>query len=226
MPSSGDPDGGAVIGRHHHHHGGPGFLRAAAALGTDLRAEVGSGDDHRHPPGNMLQHRVLHPDALLVGEHELLGPVGEDAHAVSAGIDDEVDGALLAFEIELAALVEHRRCHREHATIGCRCSGHASLSAFSVIVARHGRAAAPDQEVEIDAFIGLQHVVHVHLHVAAVGSRRRRRPGGTPGGELRLIDMQVQAARRTSRVMRSPLRTRASGPPAAASGATWSTTVP
>ena len=51
--------------------------------------------------------------ALVVGQHELLGEVRQDADAVGARIDHEVDGALLAFEIELAAVVEDGRAPPE-----------------------------------------------------------------------------------------------------------------
>ena len=56
--------------------------------------------------------------ALVVGQHELLGEVGEDAQALRAGVDHEVDGALLAFEIEPAVAVEHRRHDWKDAFIG------------------------------------------------------------------------------------------------------------
>ena len=58
--------------------------------------------------------------ALVVGQHELLGEVREDADAVRSRIDHEVDGALLAFEIELAAVVEDGRRDGKHAAIGAR----------------------------------------------------------------------------------------------------------
>ena len=66
----------------------------------------------------MLQHGMHHGVALGIGEHELLGEIGENAEAVRAGIDHEIDTAALAFEIELAALVEDGGRDREHAAIG------------------------------------------------------------------------------------------------------------
>ena len=53
----------------------------------------------------------------VVGQHELLGPVGQDAHALRAGIDHEVGAALLALEVELAVLVEHGGRHGKDAAI-------------------------------------------------------------------------------------------------------------
>ena len=61
----------------------------------------------------MLQHRLHHLFALVVGQHELLGEIGQDAQAVGAGVDHEIDAAALALEIELAALVEDGRNDRE-----------------------------------------------------------------------------------------------------------------
>ena len=103
----GDAEGRAVIGRHHHHHGGAGLLRLAAARGADRRGEMGRRHDDGHAAGDMLEHRVHHAVALGVGQHELLGEIGEDAEAVRAGVDHEVDAAALAVEIEIAA--GHRR---------------------------------------------------------------------------------------------------------------------
>ena len=81
--------------------------------------------DHRHPAGDMLQHRMHHLFALGIGQHELLGEIGQDAQAVGAGVDHEIDAAALAFEIELATLVEDGRNDGENAAIGPLCSrGH------------------------------------------------------------------------------------------------------
>ena len=71
-------------------------------------------------PRDMIQHGVEHLIALSVGQHELLGEVGEDAEPVRAGIDHEVDGALLAVEIEPAVAIEHRRHDRKYALVGPR----------------------------------------------------------------------------------------------------------
>ena len=65
---------------------------------------MGRRHDHRHAAGDVLQHASHHPLALVVGQHELLGAVGQDAHALRAGIDHEVDAALLAVEVELAVV--------------------------------------------------------------------------------------------------------------------------
>jgi hypothetical protein len=66
----------------------------------------------------MVQDRVEYQVALSVGQHELLGEVGEDAEPMRTGVDHKVDGALLPFEIEPAVGVEHRRHHRKHTLIG------------------------------------------------------------------------------------------------------------
>ena len=76
------------------------------------------GDDHGHAARDMLQHRMHHGLALGIGQHELLGEIGEDADAMRAGIDHEIDAAALAVEVELAALVEDGGRDREHAAIG------------------------------------------------------------------------------------------------------------
>lgn len=79
---------------------------------------MGGGDDHGNPSRDMLQHRMHHALALGIGEHELLGEIGEDTDAVRAGIDHEIDAAALALEVELTALVEDGGRDREHAAIG------------------------------------------------------------------------------------------------------------
>ena len=81
--------------------------------------------DDRHPAGDMLEHRVHHLLALGVGQHELLGEIGQDADAVRAGVDHEVDAAPLAVEIEFAALIEDGRRDRKDAAVGfCGGWGH------------------------------------------------------------------------------------------------------
>ena len=132
----GGADGGAVIGRHHHDHGGARRLGAAAALRADLRAEMGRGHDHRHAAGDMRQHAVHHPLALVVGQHELLGPVGQDAHALRAGIDHEVGAALLALEVELAVAVEHGGRHGKDAAID-RVRRHGTLQTYAACRPHH-----------------------------------------------------------------------------------------
>ena len=62
--------------------------------------------DHGHAARDMLQHCIHHLLALGIAEHELLGIIGENADALRAGIDHEVDAAPLAVEIELAAVIE------------------------------------------------------------------------------------------------------------------------
>ncbi|MNS86259.1 hypothetical protein D3C72_1201570 [compost metagenome] len=133
----GHADGGAVVGRHHHHHGGAGVLRGAAALGADARAEMRGGDDHRHAAVHVLQHGLHQHAALAVAQHELLGEVGQDAEAVRAGIDHEVDAAALAVEVEAALLVENGRRDRENASVDGRPgSGHGLLLAAGTRPAR------------------------------------------------------------------------------------------
>ncbi len=79
---------------------------------------MGRRHDDRHPAGDMLQHRVHHLFALGVGQHELLGEIRQDADAVRAGVDHEVDAAPLAFEIEFAAIIEDGRRDRKDAAVG------------------------------------------------------------------------------------------------------------
>jgi hypothetical protein len=78
--------------------------------------------DHRHPAGDMLQHRMHYLFALGIGEHELLGEIGQDAQAVGAGVDHEIDTAALPREIELPPFVENGRRDREDTAIGPFCS--------------------------------------------------------------------------------------------------------
>ena len=81
--------------------------------------------DHGHPAGDMLQHRMHHLFALGVGQHELLGEIGQNAQAIGAGVDHEIDAAALTFEIELPTVVEDGRSDGENTAIGPLCSrGH------------------------------------------------------------------------------------------------------
>ena len=81
--------------------------------------------DDRHPAGDMLQHRMHHLFALGIGQHELLGEIGQNAEAIGAGVDHEIDAAALSREIELATLVEDGRSDGKNAAIGPLCSrGH------------------------------------------------------------------------------------------------------
>src|SRR5271155_3864709 len=104
-----------MIRRHHHHHRCTHFLRTAAAGGADCGTEVRGGYDYRDASSDMLKDRSGEDLTFLVGEDELLGEVGEDADTVGAGFDHEVDAALLAFEIEIAVVIEDGGCDREHA---------------------------------------------------------------------------------------------------------------
>ena len=51
--------------------------------------------DHGHPAGDVLQHRMHHLFALGIGQHELLGEIGQNAEAIGAGVDHEIDTAAL-----------------------------------------------------------------------------------------------------------------------------------
>ncbi|MNR33638.1 hypothetical protein D3C85_1513240 [compost metagenome] len=89
---------------------------------------MGGSDDHRHAPGHMFERQPGERFALVVGQQELLGKVGQDAQAVDAGINHEVDAALLARQIERAVFVERRRHDREDAAVaGVGKSGHGVL---------------------------------------------------------------------------------------------------
>jgi len=113
-----DPDSRTVIGRHHHHHGSAGLLRPLRAFGADVGSEMRGRHDHRHAARDMVQNSVEYHVTLGVGQHELLGEVSEDAEPVRAGIDHEIDGAFLTFEIEPAIAIEHRGHYRKYALVG------------------------------------------------------------------------------------------------------------
>ena len=74
-------------------------------------------DDHWHSAGDVVQHAVHHPLALRIGQHELLGKVGQDAEAVRPGVDHEIDSPALALQIQLPSPVEHRGDDREHTLV-------------------------------------------------------------------------------------------------------------
>ncbi len=84
------------------------------------------------------------------------------------------------------------------------------------------------QEVEVAAVLGLQHLVEVELGVAAGGATcsggRPTRRGGAPAPP-RPPGARCCPAGASRRIM-SPVRTRASGPPSAASGEMCRTIVP
>src|SRR5260370_15915611 len=107
-----------MIRRNYHHMGRPGLLGPPRTFGTDVRSEMCCRDDHGDAARDMVQHGVEYQFALGVGQHELLGEVGEDAEHLRTGIDHAVDGALLAIEIEPAVAVEHRRHDGEYALVG------------------------------------------------------------------------------------------------------------
>ena len=75
------------------------------------------------------------------------------------------------------------------------------------------------QEVEVAALVRLADVLDEHAVVAPRIVARRRRPGLQALRDLGVVHMQVdRSAPSTSTVIRSPVRTAASGPPIAASG--------
>ena len=83
-----------------------------------MRGEMRGGDDDRHAPGDMLQHGAHDEVALVIGQHELLGEIGEDAQAMRAGIDHAIDGALLSGKVQPALRIEDGGSNREDALIG------------------------------------------------------------------------------------------------------------
>ena len=96
-----------------------------------------------------------------------------------------------------------------------------------MIVAGDRRSGAADQEVEIGASVGLQHVVDVQLGIAAHRLGLRRHPGGAAAGHLGFVDMQVQAAGSDVEGDSVAVPDEApAGRPLPPPGATCSTTVP
>ena len=87
-------------------------------------------------------------------------------------------------------------------------------------------AAAAHQEVHVDSFVCLIHVVAAKPQVTAHVVRRGSLPLAAPLLELGVGHIQVQAAFVYVQLDQSPFLTRASGPPTAASGEVCSTTVP
>ena len=86
---------------------------------------MGRRYDHGHPAGDVLEHRIHHLLALGIRQHELLGKIGQNADAVGAGIDHEIDAAPLAIEIELAAIIEDGgRDGKDAAVRPCRGRSH------------------------------------------------------------------------------------------------------
>src|SRR4030095_15876894 len=84
-------------------------------LGRDPGREVAAGDDHRHPPPYVGEREIEQNGALLIGEQELLGVVGEDADAVAPLVDHAVEHPALAVEVEIAVVTKRRRRDRHHA---------------------------------------------------------------------------------------------------------------
>src|SRR5229473_761126 len=82
---------------------------------------MGGGDDDRHAPADMIEDGAHEHFALVVGERELLGIIRQDADAVGAGIDEKIDAAPLAGEVELAVLVERRRGDGKDSLEACCC---------------------------------------------------------------------------------------------------------
>ena len=104
-----------MVGRHHHDHRGAGVLRAPAPLRTDPRTGVRRGHDHRHAPGDVLEDAGRQQLALIVREHELFGEVRKDRKTLAAGVDQEIDAAQLAGEVEVPAFGKGRWHDREDA---------------------------------------------------------------------------------------------------------------
>jgi len=65
----------------------------------------------------MLENRLRQHFTLIVRDEELLGKVSQDTDSIDAGIDYEVDAALLAGEIKRSILVECSRGNRENAAV-------------------------------------------------------------------------------------------------------------
>ena len=116
----GNAEGGAVVRRHDHHHGRALLLRPAAARRAHLGAVVRGGDDHRHPARHVFQQRAREDLAFVVRQRELLGEIGQDAQAIHAAVDHEIDGALLARQVQPARFGEDGGHHREDAAIARR----------------------------------------------------------------------------------------------------------
>ena len=90
---------------------------------------MGGGDNYGHPIGDTRQDQVHQGITLIVGEQELFGPVGQDANAVSAGIDQEIDAAELPFGIQRTRLGKDGRGDGKHSVIGL--TGQPSLHSHS-----------------------------------------------------------------------------------------------
>ncbi len=106
----------AMVGRHQHQHRGTGGGGGFGALRGDAGAEMAAGDDHRDAAADMGQAQVGECRALVVGQQELLGIVGQHADAVYALIHHAIEHAPLAVEVEVAGCCEG--CGRDRIDAG------------------------------------------------------------------------------------------------------------
>ena len=86
--------------------------------------------------------------------------------------------------------------------------------------------AAADQEIEVHTLVGLQDVLAEQAGIAPLGLGSRGGAIVFPPASSAGLTSKCKERAGTSKVMKSPVRTRANGPPRAASGATCNTTVP
>lgn len=88
------------------------------------------------------------------------------------------------------------------------------------------RAATAFEEVEVRPGVRPFHMGLMQHQIAGGRALMIGGPGLQSGSQLRLWNVEMQAATATSNSIISPSRTTARGPPAAASGEVCSTTVP
>ena len=100
------------------------------------------------------------------------------------------------------------------------------MSCSSATTCETLRALHRAQEIEIAAQIRLRDVLQEQAAIAAVVLRGRGAEGGEAPLDLFGGHIKFDAARGHVQAISSPVRTTASGPPIADSGATCSTTVP
>ena len=74
---------------------------------------MGRGHNHRHPAVDILKDGFGKHFALCVREQKLLREVSENALAVGAGIEHEIDATLLACQIEIATFCKRGGHNRE-----------------------------------------------------------------------------------------------------------------
>lgn len=101
-PGFGGHQTNAVVGRHHHQHRGAEAFGIFGAVDHHLGGEMRDGDDHRHPARDMLEADPGEQRALFIGEHELLGVVGEDADRIDALVDHAIEHPAHALFIDAA----------------------------------------------------------------------------------------------------------------------------